>query len=93
MPSAALQEDEPLPSIALPGADEDSGGPKCYTCMQRATRACRRCGRFYCKEHGSRMMVWGNQCQGCEQSGCLLGFIGAVIFVVLAMIVLAMSGR
>ncbi|HZT79690.1 MAG TPA: hypothetical protein VFA26_05700 [Gemmataceae bacterium] len=36
------------------GRPEPAAAPACCNCRQPATRACGRCGRFYCEQHGGR---------------------------------------
>lgn len=91
-PSPVEPESDALPSIVLPGPHVQ-GGPTCYACTQPATRACRRCGQFYCEEHGPRFFLWGNQCQGCDSSGCIMSVVGLVFAGIVLLVLIASNMR
>jgi hypothetical protein len=61
-PAPDVEPEPDLPSIRK----DVVRGATCHLCAETASRACRRCGRFYCERHGSTM--FGPQCETCARS-------------------------
>jgi hypothetical protein len=62
---------------------------KCKDCDNEATRACTRCGRFYCPQHGGSTFAFeGVVCNECFHARRPVAIIGAVVFFALGVALL-----
>src|SRR5947209_3462814 len=64
----------------------------CATCGASADRACTRCGRFFCPEHGGMRSEWGKMgrralCARCTPNQSLVFWYPLLILLLFALVV------
>lgn len=76
---------------------EQKSGPSCYACSKSATTRCQSCGQLSCAMHVNSIYVshgrgggYELRCQSCYSYAQAWKVIGFVIFVIVALFMLAM---